>query len=375
MKKIKTLEELKDSRIMFDKNPPGFGYMLIIVLTIFIALAVVWSIRTPKLYIIQATGTVTSDGGNYVMCTYTGEITDCNLYEGQLVEEGDELFKVKSTEYNIQAEQLQLTKEAYEDKIEKNELLVKSIKDDVNYFNDSDPDDVLYYSAYESYKSQVKQNTIDTSTYAAYGYTDEQIEIELEKSEGKISQLYYDAIGSAESAISEAKIQIEAIDSQLSAIGSGKNEYTVVATASGTVHLLADYKNGMVVQTTQTVAIITPANSTNIIEAYVSTADMARIHEGDKVQIVVDGLSQNIYGTIDGTIKRIDSNVTSQESSDGSKVQAFKVIIEMDNNYMVSKSGDKVDIVNGMTTVSRITYDKVSYFNYALEKLGIRTRK
>ena len=56
-------------------------------------------------------------------------------------------------------------------------------------------------------------------------------------------------------------------------------------------------------------------------------------------------------------------------------MQAFKVIIAMDNNYVVSKSGDKVDIVNGMTTVSRITYDKVSYFNYALEKLGIRTRK
>ena len=139
--------------------------------------------------------------------------------------------------------------------------------------------------------------------------------------------------------------------------------------------MLADYKNGMVVQTTQTVAIITPANSTNIIESYVSTADMARIHEGDKVQIVVDGLSQNIYGTIDGTIKRIDSNVTSQEGPDGTKMQAFKVIIAMDNNYVVSKSGDKVDIVNGMTAVSRITYDKVSYFNYALEKLGIRTRK
>jgi len=125
--------------------------------------AVIWSIRTPKTYVIQASGTVTSEKSNYVMCTYTGEITDCNLSEGMLVKDGVELFKVKSTDYNIQAQQLELSKESYQDKIEKNQLLVKSIKDDTNYFSDSDPDDVLFYSAFESYKSQVKQNTMDTS--------------------------------------------------------------------------------------------------------------------------------------------------------------------------------------------------------------------
>lgn len=374
-KRIKTVDELRDSRIMFDKNPPAFGYFLIIVFFLFVVAAVGWSIRTPKNYIIQATGTVTGETGNYVMCTYTGEITDCNLKEGMLVEEGDVLFKVKSTDYNVQAEQLELSKKSYETRIEKNELLVKSIKDDVNYFNDGDSEDVLYYSAFESYKSQVKQNTLDTSTYSAYGYSDEQIELELSKNEGKISQLYYDAIASAKNSIEEAKLQIEAIDSQLSAIGSGKDEYAVKATASGTIHLLADYKDGMVVQTTQTVASITPENSTSIIESYVSTSDMARMHKGDKVQIVFDGLAQNVYGTIDGTVKQIDSNVTTQEAEDGNVAKVFKVIIAMDNNYVISKSGDKVDIVNGMTAVSRITYDKVTYFNYALEKLGLRVRK
>ncbi len=374
-KKIRTIDELKDSRIMVDKNPPAFGYALIIIILVFLVATVVWSTRTPKNYIIQATGTVTGEDGNHVMCTYTGEITDCDLHEGMIVEEGDILFKVKSTDYNIQAEQLELSKKSYENIVEKNELLVKSIKDDVNYFSDGDSEDVMYYSAFESYKSQVKQNTIDTSTYSAYGYSDEQIEIELSKNEGKISQLYYDAIASAKKAIEDAKLQIESIDSQLSAIGTGKEEYVVKATANGTIHMLGDYKDGMVVQTTQTVASITPENSISVIESYVSTADMARMHEGDKVQIVIDGLAQNVYGTIDGTVKQIDSNVTTQEAEDGNVVKVFKVIIAMDNNYVISKSGDKVDIVNGMTAVSRITYDKVTYFNYALEKLGLRVRK
>jgi len=375
MRNTKSIYELKDSQIMFDKNPPAFGYLIIIVSLLFVVTAVVWSIRTPKNYIIQASGTVIGETGNYVMCSYTGEITNCNLKEGMLVEEGDVLFTVKSTDYNVQAEQLELSKKSYETIIDKNELLVKSIKDDINYFDDSNPEEVMYYSAYESYKSQIRQNTLDTSTYAAYGYSDEQIESELSKNEGKISQIYYDTIASANKAIEEAKLQIESINAQLTAIGTGKDEYAVKATASGILHLLADYKDGMVVQTTQTVASITPANSKSVIEAYVSTADMARMHNGDKVQIVIDGLAQNVYGCISGEVRQIDSNLTTQETKDGNVSKVFKVLIDMDANYVVSKSGDKVDIVNGMTATSRITYDKVTYFNYALEKMGIKIRK
>ena len=374
-KKIKTLEELKDSRLLFDKTPPAFGYMFIFTVTVFLVVAVIWSIKAPKIYTIQAQGTVSNEDANYVMCTYTGEIADCNLTEGMLVEKGDVLFTVKSTDYNVQEEQLLLNKESYEKKIKKYKLLVKSIKDDTNYFDQANAEDELYYSAYEAYKSQVAQNTLDASTYAAYGYSDEQIEAEIEKNQGKISQLYYDAIKSAESSIEDAKLQIESIEAQLSAINSGQDEYAVTATSSGVLHLLNNYKNGMVVQTTQSVAIITPENAESVIEAYVSTADMARMSEGDSVQIVIDGLSQNVYGTISGTVKQIDSNVTTQSNSDGSSSQAFKILIAMNNNYLVSRAGDKVNVTNGMTAVARISYDKVTYFDYVLEKLGFKTRK
>ncbi len=372
--RIKKIEDLKDSQIMFDKNPPEFGYIIIMVIAIFCALTVLWSIHTPKKYTIQAQGVVTDENANYVMSAYTGVISDCNLEEGKIVEEGEQLFVVKSADYDSQAEQLELNKRAYEERIEKYRLLVKSIKDDINYFDDSNPEDELYYSIFETYKSQVKQSRVDTSAYATYGYTEEQIESELKKEEGKVSQLYYDAIKNAESAISEAELQIEGINSQLAAIGLGKGALAIKASASGTIHMMTNYKNGMVIQSAQTVASITPKNSKSVIEAYVSTSDMARIHEGDKVQIVVDGLSQNIYGTISGRVKQIDSNVTVQQTDDGQTNQVFKIIISMDSDYVISQSGDKVDLQNGMTTVSRITYDKQTYFDYALEKMGIKVR-
>ena len=232
----------------------------------------------------------------------------------------------------------------------------------------------MYYSIYEAYKSKVAQSTLDTSTYQMYGYTDEQIEAELIKNQNKIDEIYYSAIQSAESTIEQAKQQIASIDAQLAAVSDGQAAYDVKATATGVLHLLGNYKSGMVVQTTTTVATITPEKSDSAIEAYVSTSDMARMNEGDTVQIVVDGLSQSVYGTISGTVTQIDSNVTSQQAEDGSTIQVFRVLIDMDSDYVVSQSGDKVDISNGMTVVARIQYDKITYFNYVLEKLGFKAK-
>lgn len=373
-KRIQPLEQLKDSQLLFDKQLPVFGYMLILIVGLFLVGAVIWSVQTPKVYTIQAQGTVSNRDANYVMCTYTGEIESSYMEEGKLVEAGDVLFTIKSTDYDLQKEQLENNRLAYEKQIEQYQKLVKSIKDDVNYFDSSNPEDELYYSTFETYKAKVEQNVLDTSMYEAYGYSQEQIEAEVVKNQGKISEIYYSELQSAESAIQEAELQIASIDAQLSAISTGQDAYVVKAGTSGVLHMLADYKPGMVVQTTTTVATITPENSDRVIEAYVSTADMARIQEGDTVQIVVDGLSQSVYGTIKGTVRQIDSNVTTQQGQDGSTTQVFRVLIDMETDYMISQSGDKVDIVNGMTVVARVQYDKVTYFNYILEKLGFKVK-
>lgn len=374
MKQIKTLEQLTDARILFEKPFPPFGCFFLLIIVLFISGVLAWSIRSPKAYMITAYGCVTSSDANYVMSSYTGEIGECNMREGQLVEEGDILFKIKSIDYDVQQEQLEENRVVYEEQIAQYQLLVQSIKDDINYFDAAKSEDTLYYSVYEAYKSQVAQNQLDTDTYKIYGYTDEQIEAELEKNQGKIAEIYYSAIQSAENAICEAEMQIDAIDAQVLAIESGKAEYIVRATASGKLHLMGDYKTGMVVQAASAVAMITPENADTIIEAYVSTADMAKIHEGDCVQIAVDGLTESLYGNIAGKVVQIDSNLSIQENRDGGTDRVFRIKIKPEENYLISKYGEKVDIVNGMTTQARIEYDKVTYFDYFLEKVGYKQR-
>ncbi len=370
-RKVRTLEELKDSKLLFDKNIPAFGYMIIITVAALLIGVIIWSMFAPKTYMVLASGTVTNENSNYVMPAYGGTITDSQMQEGMVVQKGDTLFSVKSSEYNVQSTQLKENKEVYEKKVEQYEKLIKSIKDDKNYFDPENTEDTLYYSTFETYKSQVEQNQFDASTYKNYGYTDEQIQIEIEKNQAKTAELYYSAIQTAENSIAECKLQLASIDAQLSALQSGKEDYIVTATASGVLHLLADYKDGMVVQSGSAIATITPENSETLIEAYVTPSDRAKLSDNDSVEIAVSGLTQSVYGKISGQVVQIDSNATTQESENGNNI-VFKIKIKPNSTYLTSKSGEKVDLLNGMSVEARVQYDKVTYFNYVIEKLGFR---
>lgn len=369
--KAKSLDELKDSQIMFDKDVPPFGYMIISIIFVLLIGIFIWSTYAHKSYMIIAQGTVTSAESNYVMPSYTGEIKESFMEEGKLVSEGDTLFTVKSTDYDLQEDQLVSSKENYEKQIAQYDKLIESIQEDENLFDAENSEDTLYYSTFETYKAQVAQNEVDATTFSAYGYTEEQIQAELVKAQEKKSELYYSALQSAENAKQQIEDQLASAEAQLSAVGNGRDEYEVKATSTGRLHMLSDYKKGMVVQTASPIATITPENAEKIIEGYVSTADMARMHVNDKVQIEVSGLSQTIYGNITGTVQQIDSNVTTMEGETGN-TQMFRVRILPEADYLVSKRGEKVNISNGMTVEARIIYDKLTYFDYLLEKLGVK---
>ncbi len=73
--------------------------------------------------------------------------------------------------------------------------------------------------------------------------------------------------------------------------------------------------------------------------------------------------------TLTGTVTSIDSDVTA--STNGSY---YKMTIKPDATYVVSSSGDKVDLSNGMSVTARVEYDQVTYFEYAMEALAVLFR-
>ncbi|NLL07162.1 MAG: HlyD family efflux transporter periplasmic adaptor subunit [Clostridiaceae bacterium] len=370
-KQVKAFEELKDSRLLYDKKIPELGYIIIVAVIALIIGVGIWSYLTPKIDIIKASGTVQSINKNYVMAPYSGKIVDINIEEGVHVEKGDVLLTVKSTDFDLQAKQLEGKKDLYIERIRQHKRLVDSIKDDANYFVEGEEKDNLYYFQFENYKSQIAQQKVNVGTYKSYGYTDAQIETEIEKNQSKITEIYYSTLKSIEDSILQYQNELTNIDIQLEAVGNGQEEYQVTANATGKIHMLAEYKEGMVVQAGSAVANIASERDEYKVQAYVDSNSIARICVGDEVSIAVSGLAQNVYGTISGKVVKKDSDITTDSESGNS---FFKVDIVPDNTYIISKKGYKVNFSNGMPIEARIQYDKVTYFDYVMESLGILSR-
>ncbi|MBR3268566.1 MAG: HlyD family efflux transporter periplasmic adaptor subunit [Oscillospiraceae bacterium] len=370
-KTVKNMADLKDSRLLYEKDLPPFGYMLVALIAALLVAVIIWGIKTPKTYVIKSPGTIESTNKNYIMSAYPGEITQMNISEGSFVEKGDVLFTVKSTELDLQEDQITGQIEMYNEKIEQLRKLERSVMDNKNYFDISDENDRQYYNQYEAYISQIEQNDIDTSSYKKYGYTDAAIEIELERANAKTSEIYYSMLKSINESISQAEGEIQKLDIQKNSVESGQSEYQVFANTSGIVHMMNDYKEGMVVQAGGAVGSIANENDQYIVSALLSVNDRPRVSLGNEVNIEVTGLAQNTYGNLKGTLLSVDNDIT---TSPNGEQTFFKAKISIETPYLISSKGNKVNISNGMAVEARIIYDELSYFDYLLESLGLLTR-
>ncbi len=370
-KTVRNVTELKDSRLLYEKDLPPFGYLLVSLTALLLIAVAIWSLKTPKTYVVKSSGTIESTNKNYIMSAYTGEISQMNISEGSYVDKGDVLFTVKSTDLDIQEEQISGQIGVYNENISQLKKLEQSIMDGKNYFDITNENDRQYYNQYEAYMSQVSQNDIDASTYKSYGYSDAQIETELKKNSAKISELYYSTLKGIDESIRQYENEIDKLKIQNDAVSNGQSEYAVEAGTSGIVHMMGDYKEGMVVQAASAVGSIASENDKYIVTAYLGVNDRPRVDIGDDVNIEVAGLAQNTYGNLKGKLVSVDNDVTTSQNGEQT---FFKSKIEIEKPYLISSKGNKVNISNGMAAETRIIYDEMSYFDYFLESLGLLTR-
>lgn len=370
-KTVKNMADLKDSRLLYEKDLPPFGYMLVSIIAILLIAVLIWSLKTPKTFVIKSQGTIESTNKNYIMSPYTGKISKMNISEGSFVDAGDVLFTVESTELDLQEEQISGQIQVYSENVSQLKKLEQSVMDGENHFDITKADDRQYYNQYEAYMSQIKQNDIDTSTYKAYGYSDAQIETELEKNHAKISEIYYSTLKSIDESITQYETEIEKLKVQNGAIANGQSEYQVLANTSGIVHMINEYKEGMVVQAAGAIGSIANENDQYVVTAYLGVNDRPRVSPGDSVNIEVVGLAQNTYGNLKGKLISVDNDISTSQNGEQS---FFKSKIEIETPYLISSKGNKVNISNGMSVEARIIYDELTYFDYLLESLGLLTR-
>ena len=366
---IQNLSDLQDRRIMMDKKLPPYGYAFVILTGLFMIFLVIWSTQTNRIYVSQNSGVVQAANKTYIMSSYSGSITELNVSEGTYVNEGDLIAHIKSTDLDMQQDSIQSQLDIYKKQKSQYEKLVKSIQDDKNYFSETDIDDQPYYYQYETYKSQVAQKAFDASPYQAAGYSDEQIKALMEQNQSEVEALYYSTLQSISASLTSVQSNIDNLQSQLDALNTGANDYYIYAPTSGVIHMDTPYKVGMVLSAGTPLATVASENSDLEVVAYVTLNDRPLLHVGDPCKIAITGLSEYSYGTLTGTVTSIDSDVTA--SSSGSY---YKMTITPDSTYVISNSGDKVDLSNGMSVTARVEYDKLTYFEYAMEALGVLFR-
>lgn len=366
---IQNLSDLQDRRIMMDKKLPPYGYAFVILTGLFMIFLVIWSTQTNRIYVSQNSGVVQAANKTYIMSSYSGSITELNIAEGTYVNEGDLIAHIKSTDLDMQQDSIQSQLDIYKKQKSQYEKLVKSIQDDKNYFSETDIDDQPYYYQYETYKSQVAQKAFDASPYQAAGYSDEQIKALMEQNQSEVEALYYSTLQSISASLTSVQSNIDNLQSQMDALSTGANDYYIYAPTSGVIHMDTPYKVGMVLSAGTPLATVASENSDLEVVAYVTLSDRPLLHVGDPCKIAITGLSEYSYGTLTGTVTSIDSDVTA--SSSGSY---YKMTITPDSTYVISNSGDKVDLSNGMSVTARVEYDKLTYFEYAMEALGVLFR-
>ena len=366
---IRDINELQDRRIMMEKKLPPFGYALILLTAALILFLVVWSTKNYRTYVSQSSGSVQAANKTYIMSSYSGSITELNIAEGTYVNEGDLIAHIKSTDLDMQQDSIQSQLDIYKKQKSRYEKLVKSIQDDKNYFSETDIDDQPYYYQYETYKSPVAQKAFDASPYQAAGYSDEQIKALMEQNQSEVEALYYSTLQSISASLTSVQSNIDNLQSQMDALSTGANDYYIYAPTSGVIHMDTPYKVGMVLSAGTPLATVASENSDLEVVAYVTLSDRPLLHVGDPCKIAITGLSEYSYGTLTGTVTSIDSDVTA--SSSGSY---YKMTITPDSTYVISNSGDKVDLSNGMSVTARVEYDKLTYFEYAMEALGVLFR-
>ena len=366
---IQNLSDLQDRRIMMDKKLPPYGYAFVILTGLFMIFLVIWSTQTNRIYVSQNSGVVQAANKTYIMSSYSGSITELNIAEGSYVNEGDLIAHIKSTDLDMQQDSIQSQLDIYKKQKSQYEKLVKSIQDDKNYFSETDIDDQPYYYQYETYKSQVAQKAFDASPYQAAGYSDEQIKALMEQNQSEVEALYYSTLQSISASLTSVQSNIDNLQSQMDALNTGANDYYIYAPTSGVIHMDTPYKVGMVLSAGTPLATVASENSDLEVVAFVTLNDRPLLHVGDPCKIAITGLSEYSYGTLTGTVTSIDSDVTA--SSSGSY---YKMTITPDSTYVISNSGDKVDLSNGMSVTARVEYDKLTYFEYAMEALGVLFR-
>lgn len=367
--KVYNLNEITDSKILYDKKPPAFMNYIILIVTALIVAALIWANKSVKTYVVKGQGLVVSENKSHIMTKTSGEIKDVFISEGSEVKEGDVLFTTNGIESELQLEQINAQINSYSRRIELLSIAEENATNGTNYFDRYNEEESEFYNKLNAAYIARKEFYVDVQALKDQGYEEKQIEEFSKTQKNKSDEHYFKTISEFTNEKNQYELEASKLIVQKEALEKGKSQYEVVAQKNGVIHLNTPLTSGMVLQGGSLIGTITSKEEELIIETMLPSTDRPRIHVEDEVSLVIGGLLQSEYGTIPGKVISIDEDAT----IDNEKGNVFfKVKVKPDKTYLEDSKGEKVNLTLGMVAETRVKYEKITYMKYILELIGIK---
>ena len=148
MKKLYSLKQLEDSNVLLNKKPPVFIKKLLMILV-----GVLVDISVDANASVEPSKDIIT-----LKATSKAEIEEVYKKDGDTVEEGEKILKLKNIEKEVNSKLLNEIKENLEKKKQQLQRLHDSISSGVNKLNSDDP--VSYIDEYNNYIQSI--NTLQT---------------------------------------------------------------------------------------------------------------------------------------------------------------------------------------------------------------------
>ena len=159
MKKLYSLKQLEDSNVLLNKKPPVFIKKLLMILAGVLVILVLFIIFFKVDISVDANASVEPSKDIITLkATSKAEIEEVYKKDGDTVEEGEKILKLKNIEKEVNSKLINETKENLEKKKQQLQRLHDSISSGVNKLNSDDP--VSYIDEYNNYIQSM--NTLQT---------------------------------------------------------------------------------------------------------------------------------------------------------------------------------------------------------------------
>lgn len=334
-----------------------------IIYTIVISAVICFLLSLPFIYIdvsIQSRGFVNSaQRNNIIQSAINAKIELISIKENMHVNAFDTLIILNTDEIDVQIDRLQK-------KIAENSLYIMDLSSLIKGTNKVESSKYTFERyQFESRVKEVNEQTqqleseYNVSKVLYKQGVEAKLDFENKKSKYIVASHQRELTinqykNTWQSEISKLNQEIKDLNAQVNQLLKRKDQYIIIAPISGKIIGDIGFQKGNYIQTGQTLAKISSADSL-IIECFISPSNIGYIYKDQEAKIQVDTYNYQQWGLLDAYVQEITPDIIEMNGT-----PLFKIKCLASQSFLTLPNGYKGNIKKGMSVTARLFLTKRS---------------